>query len=157
MINSNKQQYTFNDNNYSKYKKAFKKRDNGGGYVADPMLNSNVGVEVVEGLKSRNIFENVCDQDLASLYPSIIISYNLDPATQVGKFFLIDEHIKYKIMNEKDYGDLVAVDIEGEDNDTDMTPHLVDSFMSHDWNAIGDKYFDLPETTEMIEEIQKML
>jgi hypothetical protein len=115
---------------------------------------------MLNGKKSNFLFENVFDEDFASLYPSIIRAYNLDKNTQVGKFFLVDDHIKQKLLNEYDYDDLFPVSkneaaAEGDGTTPDLGPTLVDSIMSFDFTRIVEKYFDLPSTEELIEEIEK--
>lgn len=108
------------------------------------------------------IYENVFDEDFSSLYPSIIRAYNLDKNTQVGKFFLLDDHIKNKLVDQYDYDGLFALSkneealSEDEITQTDIAPSLVDSLTSHDWNKIGSKYFDLPTTSEMINNLKKL-
>lgn len=150
----NKKQIIEND---EKYLTAFLKKENFGAYVGDPLLNAPEGIIDSSGTRSQFIYENVFDEDFASLYPNIIRSLNLDPNTQVGKFFLLDNHIKNKLINEFDYDGLFAVskneEGSGEETTTDVATTLVDSLMSHDWSRIGEKYFDLPSTTSMIEEL----
>lgn len=106
------------------------------------------------------VFENVFDEDFSSLYPSIIQAFNLDKNTQLGKFFLIDEHIKEKLLYKYGYQGLFQTskndEALGTEATSDLGPTMVDSLMSHDWNRIGDKYFDLPLTSEMIVELENM-
>jgi DNA polymerase elongation subunit (family B) len=63
-----------------------------GGFVADPNLLDSVGFEIFEGKKSNKIFENVIDQDLSAMYPSIIVALNIEKPTQLG--MLLDENNK---------------------------------------------------------------
>lgn len=94
--------------------------------------------------------------------PSIIRAYNLDKNSQIGKFFLIDEHIKQKLIEEYGYDGLFAVskneeaDADGDVSSSDLGPTLIDSLVSHNWSRIGEKYFDLKTTTEMIKELKEM-
>ena len=84
----------------------------------------------------------------------------MDKNTQVGKFFLIDDHIKQKLLDKYDYSGLFAVskneEAEGAESSADIGPTLVDSLISQNWGRIGEKYFDLPSTTEMINELKGM-
>lgn len=141
------------------YAQAFTKRDNYGAYVGDPNLNDYCGVISTGGKRSMFLFENVFDEDFSSLYPSIIRAYNLDKNTQVGKYYLFDKHIKEKLLNEYDYDGLFTSskndEAGGVDAIDDIGPTLVDSLISHDWNKIGNKYFDLPLTTDLIEDLRK--
>ena len=140
-----------------RYIKLFNKKENFGAYVGDPLLNAPEGILDASGNRSQFIFENVFDEDFSSLYPSIIRALNLDPNTQLGKFFLINDHIKNKLLTEFDYNGLFAIskNEEGSDDvsETDLGPTIVDSLISHDWSRIGEKYFDLPSTTDMISEL----
>lgn len=139
------------------YIEAFNKKENFGAYVGNPKLNGYDGIEDASGHPSMYIFENVFDDDFSSLYPSIIRAYNLDKNTQVGKFFLVDSHIKEKLVNEYGYSGLFQSskndEADGEESSDDIGPTLVDSLTSQNWSRIGEKYFDLPSTTEMIDEL----
>ena len=44
----------------------------------------------------------------------------------------------------------------GEVSSSDLGPTLVDSLESHNWSRIGEKYFNLPSTTELIKELKGM-
>lgn len=142
------------------YIDAFSKRENFGAYVADPLLNDYCGVKDASGKRSMFIYKNVFDEDFSSLYPSIIRAYNLDKNTQIGKYFLIDEHIKRKLIDEYGYDGLFSMSKNEEgssDNDSsvnDLGPTLVDSLESQNWERIGEKYFDLPSVEDMIKELK---
>ena len=43
--------------------------------------------------------------------------------------------------------------VAGDVSNADLAPTMVDSIISHDWNKIGQKFFDLPSTTDMIKQI----
>lgn len=146
----------------SKYLEAFNKKDNFGAYVQNPALNLPEGVKDFSGKPSDKIFEYVCDFDFSSLYPSILLAFNLDSTTEIGRFFLIDDHIKNKLVSEYGYADLFDTSKNekadkgalSEDN-TDLGPTFVDSLQSQDWDKVGIKYFDLPSTEELIEKLRK--
>ena len=44
----------------------------------------------------------------------------------------------------------------GEVSSSDLGPTLVDSLESHNWSRIGEKYFNLPSTTELIKELKEI-
>ena len=143
------------------YKHLFETNENFGAFVADPNQNLPDNGLMLNGKKSNFLFENVFDEDFASLYPSIIRAYNLDKNTQIGKFLLVDDDTKQKLLNDYDYTDLFPVSkneaaAEGDGTTPDLGPTLVDSLMSFDFVRIGEKYFDLPSTEDLIEEIEKM-
>lgn len=123
-------------------------------------MNEYEGIKDSSGRNSMFLFENVFDEDFSSLYPSIIRAFNLDKNTQVGKFFLLDDHIKQKLLDKYGYEGLFAVskneEAEGAESSSDIGPTLVDSLISQNWSRIGEKYFDLPSTTDMINELKSM-
>jgi hypothetical protein len=107
------------------------------------------------------IFKNVFDEDFSSLYPSIIRAFNLDKNTQIGKFFLLSPEIREKLKQDYGYTDDLFVTSKNEEGSTkgntitdDMGPTLVDSLVSQDWNKIGEKFFNLPGTEDMINELK---
>lgn len=93
-----------------------------GAFVASPLLNKALGI-MINGMRSKYVFENVIDFDLTSLYPSIILAFNVDATTQIGR-------------------------IESEDFDS---PRFMDDVVSRDYINIGKTYFDLPNITDMLE------
>ena len=97
-----------------------------GAYVADPMLLDNAGINVL-GIPSNRIFEKVCDLDLSSLYPSIMLTFNVDTYTQHGKLVI-------------DRGDGV-----------DVSDAFTDSVHTRNHVAIGRDWFSLPSVEEMIQ------
>jgi len=52
-----------------------------GAFVCDPLLQESTGT-AIGGIKSNRIFDWVTDYDLKSLYPSIIMAFNIDPTGQ---------------------------------------------------------------------------
>jgi DNA polymerase elongation subunit (family B) len=143
------------------YLTEFEKRENFGAAVADPNMNLPDNGIVLNGKSSKFLFEYLADFDFSSLFPSIIRAYNLDKNTQVGKFYLIDQHIKEKLLSEYDYEGLFAIskneeaDAESDGTTDDLGPTLIDSLISFDMSKIGKKYFDLPSTEDLIEIIEK--
>ena len=68
-----------NRNNRTNEKKKFR-----GALVANPSLLRKVGISIL-GLLSNKIFDNVVDEDLTAMYPSIILSGCIDMSTMIGK------------------------------------------------------------------------
>jgi DNA polymerase elongation subunit (family B) len=146
------------------YIKEFQKRENYGGFVLDPNKNLPDNGAVMNGKPSKFLFENTFDMDFSSLYPSIIRAYNLDKNTQVGKFFLLDQHIKDKLVNKYGYDGLFTMSKNEEaDNESsdgtsdDLGTTFVDSLMSFDFIEIGEKYFDLPSTEDLVNKIEEKI
>jgi DNA polymerase elongation subunit (family B) len=100
-----------------------------GAFVADPLLNEPNGI-LVNGKPSKFIFENVIDVDLASLYPNIILTYNIDRSTQIGKLILEEEN---------------------ENGLEDIGYQFFDSLISRDYPAIAKRWFNLPDSEELID------
>lgn len=159
----------------SRYQNQFEKKENYGAYVGDPVKNLPEGITDITGKPSSNIFENVFDEDFASLYPSIIMAYNLSPNTQIGKFFLIDNDIKEKLITKFGYDGLFQISKSDEEADSgfsyaedagydsvvlegtdDLGPTLVDSLQSHNWTRIGEKFLDLPSVEDILAEIKEI-
>jgi DNA polymerase elongation subunit (family B) len=144
-----------------RYAELLEQQENFGAYVADPNLNSNENGIMMNGRSSKFLFENVFDEDFSSLYPSIIRAYNLDKNTQVGKFFLVDDETKAKLISKYDYDGLFAVsknieaDSEGDSSTDDLGPTFIDSLMSFDFARVGEKYFNLPSTEELAKKLKK--
>ena len=95
-----------------------------GGYVGDPNLVDNVGVDLSTGM-SQFLHDDVTDVDLKSLYPSITEAYNISPETHMGK-------IDY--LNDK-----------GEDE----TIHFMDGYTSDDPINFGIEFLGLPNVEEL--------
>lgn len=95
-----------------------------GAFVADPNLIDNVGFKITYNPSSK-IFELAIDFDLSSLYPSIIIAYNISPET-----------CYYKITMK---------DLDG----NDVTDIFMDDLISNDYINFGNKWYGLPNISEM--------
>lgn len=147
--------------NDESYLKAFDRKENFGAFVGDPELNDYCGINDAAGKPSKYVYEHVFDEDLSSLYPSIIRALNLDKNTQLGKFFLLDPMIKEKLIEKYEYDGLFATSkneeavSDGDVSTSDIAPTYIDSLMSHNWGRIGEKYFNLPSTADMIKELSK--
>jgi DNA polymerase elongation subunit (family B) len=103
-------------------KKKFK-----GALVADPNLMDSVGIEL-NGILSNTIFENVIDEDLSSMYPSIILSTNIDSLTMIGK--------------------IVSQD------DPELGEKIFTLLAEGDMGLVGKKLLNLPSADEVIENLE---
>jgi DNA polymerase elongation subunit (family B) len=106
-----------------------------GAFVADPALLDNTGM-FVGGTRSDRIFERVCDLDLSSLYPSIILAYNIDFATMFGKV------------------DIWDCDENGDD--INRSEEFMNNWVSDDMVAIGAKWMNLPSAEELVLEFSEV-
>ena len=98
-----------------------------GAMVADPELNGHNGM-LINGKRSKYVYQKVIDFDLSSLYPSIIRTFNIDTTTQYGRL-LIDGITPTK------------------ENDPAMS--YIDKLTSQDYISLGKEYYDLPSPTEL--------
>lgn len=108
-----------------------------GGLVADPLLNGYHGIKIF-GSPSRHIYNNVVDFDFSSMYPFIIITFNISRSSMVGKLIIdtdIEGAIKYaqELEDQSDKGRIFIED------------YLTDSIAS-----FGKKWFNLPDTKNVI-------
>lgn len=102
-----------------------------GAFVADPSLLADSGM-FVGGQRSDRVFERVCDLDLSSLYPSIILAYNIDFATMFGRI------------------DIWEHDEAGED--VNRSEEFMHNWVSDDSVAIGAKWLNLPSAEDLVRE-----
>lgn len=112
-----------------------------GALVADPMLNEFEGI-MLYGNKSMFIFDNVVDMDFSSMYPNIIIAFNIAPNCMVGKLII-----------DRDYLDIYNDDsVDGGD---DMGKEFVDNMLIKNIPSMGTKWFSLPDVADMDARIQE--
>ena len=76
------------------------------------------------------------------MYPSIIISHNIGTETMIGKIIL-DGFEKYNP--------------DPTDNLYDQGKYFVEDYLSYDYTYVGNKYFNLPTTEELLKEVDKIL
>lgn len=138
-----------------------KKKDNYGAIVGDPNINVPMGSTELTGSPSKYIYLNVIDFDFTALYPSVIIAYNIDTATKIGKFYLIDDEIEEILLGDKyDYENLYVKSknsseskkTSDEENilSNDLGPAFADSIIAQDWSKVGEKFFNLPNIEEIL-------
>ena len=96
--------------------------------VADPNLVDEIGMEIL-GKMSKFLFENCIDFDLSSLYPSIILAFNISPETCEGK-----------------------IDIRDNDGN-DISSEFVDDYTSRDYVNFAQKWFGVTSIDDMIKEL----
>lgn len=107
-----------------------------GALVADPELNDFKGIEIF-GTQSMYIFDNVVDMDFSSMYPHIIIAFNIAPNCMVGKLIIggsIQEAYNAASKDGK-------IEDAGKD--------FVDNLLVKNVANMGTKWFGLPGVTEL--------
>jgi len=103
--------------------------------VAQPDLIANIGLEI-NGFKLNSIFENVCDLDLTSLYPSIILAMMIEPGNQLGKITLHDETQK-----------------DDKGKPLEMGEYIASSIHAGDYIKFCEQWMGLPGKDELIKQI----
>lgn len=84
---------------------------------------------------SQYLFEEVCDLDLSSLYPSIIIAFNLSPETFIKKIN----------VRKTEY----------DQTKTSIEDIVIDDYISKDYVSVGHKYFNLPNMEYLIKKVKE--
>lgn len=102
-----------------------------GALVADPALNGFNGM-LINGKRSKYVYQKVIDYDLSALYPSIIRAFNIDTTTQYGRL-LIDG-----IEPTKEH---------------DPAMGFVDKLTSGNYIRLGHEYYGLPTATELARQL----
>lgn len=118
-----------------------KKEKFSGALVADPELNSNNGIKLF-GNPSKYIFDNVVDMDFSSMYPHIIIAFNIAPNCMIGKLLI-----------NKDINDILKELNEFDDIKYDAGQDFIDNYLINNIPMMGSKWFNLPD----VQKLEKMI
>ena len=121
-----------------------------GGMVISPDFNSSNGVELVKGIKSKHIFDDVMDMDYASEYPWAKFTRSLSKSTQIGRLI-----IPHRISTKQNYLPLGQEKRIEEINAYLPGAEFVEDYISHDIFSFGNCWFNLPTVTEMNEMLMK--
>lgn len=125
-----------------------------GALVGDPRLNSATGIELY-GTKSMFIFDNVIDMDFSSMYPSVIIAFNIAPNTMIGKL-LIEE---VKAMPRFDYKEPPSDKDKKKAKDKairyDAGQDFMDNLLTGNYALTGSTWFNLPDYATIVQELKK--
>ena len=153
--------------------------------VGDPNLIANVGIEL-GNILSKYIFDNVIDFDLSSLYPSLILAFNIDATTQIGIIDIMEFYLIFisdmEIMNydwktvlgyyKNELTDEEKDDLDKDDKDNldnfckeikdrneeilNYQSKLVDDIVTNDFIDNAKNYFDLPDITDALRDLQSV-
>lgn len=153
-------------------KRILLKKDGYGGIVGNPKKNTNKNGDFIFGMRSFFLYSYIFDLDFSSLYPSIIISHNIDSSTLKSQLFLVDNHIFNKFQNRgyngvyllsnttKDYwpdDPSKKTKVKHIEDDPNLAVYLVDLLHSTDYDELGQMFYDLPSTEDMINELNGMV
>ncbi|MMZ42328.1 DNA polymerase II [compost metagenome] len=135
LIIGNNANTDYNYTNKADRKKKKKDEDTyGGGAVANPLLNTHTGIRL-NGIPSMFIYDNVVDMDFSSMYPNIIIAFNIAPSCMVAKLVI-----------DRSYLDIANDDDEVLD---DQGKEFVDNLLIGNVANMGTRWFGLPKAEEL--------
>ena len=123
-----------------------------GGMVLSPDFNSANGAELVKGIRSKHVFDDVMDMDYASEYPWAKYTRSLSKSTQIGRLI-----IPHRISDKQNYLPLGQEKRIEEINAYLPGAEFVEDYISHDIFSFGNCWFNLPTVTEMDELLMKKL
>ena len=114
-----------------------------GALVADPELNTETGAKMQNG-RSKYIRDNVVDFDFSSLYPSITIGFNINPATMVGKLFIIDN----KVVDRYSAPEISK-------DKYDAAKDFMEGVLTQNYLMVGTRWFNLPTTDVIFKQFEE--
>lgn len=113
----------------------------GGAYVAPPELIEFVGK--INGIPSNKCFDLVIDEDLSSMYPSILIVFNISSSTADMKITVKYHTGKFEVVVDNNGKQHKKEIIE------DRTKEYMENYLSEDTVSYCAKYHNLPDYEEM--------
>lgn len=123
-----------------------------GGMVLSPDFNSNNGVELIPGVPSKHVFDDIMDMDYASEYPWAKYTRSLSKSTQIGRL-IIPKRISMR-QNVLPMGQEKRIE---EINAYLPGAEFVEDYISHDIFNFGNVWFNLPTVTEMDQMLQEKM
>ncbi|MCM1230173.1 MAG: hypothetical protein NC489_08570 [Ruminococcus flavefaciens] len=115
-----------------------------GGMVADPDFNTENGIELIKGVKSKHMMEHIMDMDFASEYPWAKYTRSLSKSTQIGRL-IIPEKISGRQntlpMGQKKRIQEIKAYLPGGE--------FVSDYLSQNVIALGNVWFNLPTITDL--------
>lgn len=111
-----------------------------GAYVAMPSLIELVGR--INGNPSNKCFDLVIDEDLSSMYPSILITFNISSSTAENKITVTMNTHTYEVVNVN--GKMIKKEVF-----KDITREFSERYLSEDTVSYCHQYHNLPDYSEM--------
>ena len=115
-----------------------------GGLVGNLDYTSANGTEMISGVLSKHIFDDVMDMDYASEYPWAKFTRSLSKSTQIGRLIIphkISERQNVLPMGQEKRIEEIRAYLPGAEFTAD--------YLSHDIISFGNVWFGLPTVTEM--------
>lgn len=119
-----------------------------GAYVALVQLIDKIGK--INGLPSNKCFDLVIDEDLSSMYPNIIIVFNISSSTADLKITIKKKTGKFEtvVKNGKTYNKEILEDV---------TKDFMEKYLSDDIVSYCHEFHNLPDYNEMYNEFKEMI
>ena len=122
-----------------------------GGLVGNPDHNSPNGTELISGVKSKHVYDEVMDEDYASEYPWAKYTRSLSRSTQIGRLIIPKKVSPYQNM----------LPLGQQKRKEDLRQYIpgaefISDYLSQDWLSMA-TWFNLPLTDECKEIIGRML
>lgn len=123
-----------------------------GGLVGNPNNNSANGTELIDGVQSKHVFDDVMDEDYASEYPWAKYTRSLSRSTQIGRLIIPHKVSPYQNL-------LPLGQIKRKEDTKNYIPgaEFTADYLSQDWLSFGAAWFNLPLTDECGNIIDRML
>lgn len=115
-----------------------------GAIIGNPDLNSNNGIELVNGIKSKTIFVDVIDYDYTAEYPWGMYARSVSRSTQIGRLVIFD-----KISDRQNSVPEPLVKRDRDKRQYIPGAEFVSDLISDDILSMGNVWFNLPTTEEM--------
>lgn len=115
-----------------------------GGLVGNPDFNSANGTELIDGVPSKHVFDEVMDEDYASEYPWAKFTRSLSRSTQAGRLI-----IPKKVS---EYQNVLPLGQQKRKSDNKMYipgAEFTSDYISQDYLMFGSVWFNLPFVDEM--------
>lgn len=123
-----------------------------GGLVGNPNFNSANGTELIDGVQSKHVFDEIMDADYSAEYPWAKVTRSLSKSTQIGRLIIpkkiSDRQNKLPLGQEKRPADSKLY-IPGAEFTAD--------YLSQDYLSFGNVWFGLPSVAEVKEMIKEMV
>lgn len=125
-----------------------------GALVGDPELNGHNGIKLF-GKSSKYAYRNVVDFDFSSMYPFIMITFNIERNTMIGKLIItVDGYEKdpYEFPHIPKKTKKSQIDEDGEfisDTKYDSGQDFMDNYLTGDMISLGTKWLNLPTFDEL--------
>lgn len=123
-----------------------------GGLVGNPNNNSANGTELIDGVQSKHVFDDVMDEDYASEYPWAKYTRSLSRSTQIGRLIIPHKVSPYQNL-------LPLGQVKRKEDTKNYIPgaEFTSDYLSQDWLSFGAAWFNLPLTDECGDIIDRML